>query len=240
MVVARGVSRDVADARADAGRRHQHADLSRVSLKPYGVLGTRLGANRAMLNAAPPPSDGATCFVDPAGLHFIQSSPGMAGGAAGAIYRFLGIQEAPAFPPPVVASVTGVGKAKHHAYVLPDGGGVAHCIHVVGPDLRTADYPSEEAAAAALTVVYTSVLAEFHSSGVGTLRMLPVSGGIFAGRFGPQMPRLTFAALGRALSELPASWWEVEGGEAHRALEMCIFDEADWDTFERAKEEAGG
>jgi hypothetical protein len=42
--------------------------------------------------------------VDPAGLPYLQppGKPGSAGGAAGAIYQWLGIHKDPAFPPDVV------------------------------------------------------------------------------------------------------------------------------------------
>ena len=43
--------------------------LSRaVRLRPYGVLGTRLEASGGMVAEVPPPTDGRTAFVDPAGL----------------------------------------------------------------------------------------------------------------------------------------------------------------------------
>ena len=73
--------------------------LSRaVRLRPYGVLGTRLEASGSMVSEVPPPTDGRTAFVDPAGLHHIQPPAGRpARAAAGAIYRFLGIADAPAF-----------------------------------------------------------------------------------------------------------------------------------------------
>ena len=71
-----------------------------LTIVPYGVLGTRMAQNGGMVNKAPPPSADLCAFVDPAGLSYIQRfGPAGAGGAAGAIYRFLGISNDPAFPP---------------------------------------------------------------------------------------------------------------------------------------------
>lgn len=46
--------------------------------------------------------------MDPAGLPFIQppGRPGLAGGAAGAIYKWLGILQDRAFPPDVVECIS--------------------------------------------------------------------------------------------------------------------------------------
>ena len=75
-------------------------------------------------------------ICDPAGLHHIQppGGPKGAGGAAGAIYKWLGIDQDEAFTDDVIAAVTRPGDAKHHQYTLR--GREAHVIHSVGPDLR--------------------------------------------------------------------------------------------------------
>ena len=102
--------------------------LSSIVLAPYGVLGTAMTKN-GMAQVTEPPS-GSVAFVDPAGLHYIRTGPSGAGGAAGAIYAYLGIDGDDAFPPAVVEAVTAPTQAKHHAY--PAGGdAVVHCIHVL-------------------------------------------------------------------------------------------------------------
>ena len=67
-------------------------------------------------NPAPPPGS-------PAGLHYIQppGGPRGAGGAAGAIYRYLGIAGDASFSPDIVQAVTAPGLAKCHEYTLADG-----------------------------------------------------------------------------------------------------------------------
>eukprot|EP00974_Lingulodinium_polyedra_P008671 828440-Lingulodinium_polyedra.AAC.1 len=52
-----------------------------------------------------PPSDDCV-IVDPAGLQYIRDGPAGVGGAAGAIYRWLGIRRNDAFPPEVRATIT--------------------------------------------------------------------------------------------------------------------------------------
>eukprot|EP00974_Lingulodinium_polyedra_P109881 10629294-Lingulodinium_polyedra.AAC.1 len=59
----------------------------------YGVLG---GNQEGTMISAP--TDDCV-IVDPAGLNYIREGPAGAGGAAGAIYRWLGIQRENAFPP---------------------------------------------------------------------------------------------------------------------------------------------
>jgi O-acetyl-ADP-ribose deacetylase (regulator of RNase III) len=55
-----------------------------------------------------------------------------------------------------------------------------HVIHAVGPDLRVGN-PSDADALSALTAAYRNILAQFDASSQPVLRLLPVSGGIFAG-----------------------------------------------------------
>eukprot|EP00439_Symbiodinium_sp_Y106_P003644 s2535_g1.t1 len=120
---------------------------------PYGVLGSSSAGAKA------PAPDATTAFVDPAGMHHIQGSPGNAGGAAGVIYKWLGISDAPTFPAPVVQAITAPLKAKFHAY----DDGKKKCIHVVGPDFRKRDYTREEAVAE-LAEAYFNVLVELLTS----------------------------------------------------------------------------
>lgn len=181
---------------------------------------------------------GDTAFVDPAGLVYIQDAgPRGAGGAAGAIYQFLGIRADASFPEPVRAEVTEEGRAKLHSYSLP-GGDTAHCIHVVGPDLRFQPDGIEsppalyEHAVTCLAAAYSSVLREFAAaSSLGALRLLPVSGGIFAGPFQPVIAKLTFDAISAALEKLPQPTAQAL---ASRRLGLCIFLESEYQAFRDA------
>ena len=57
-----------------------------------------------------------------------------------------------------------------------------------------------------------------------TLRLLPVSGGIFAGRFSGDVPRLTHRALRRGYAELPEATQRALL-EAGLRVELCVFDD---------------
>ena len=66
------------------------------------------------------------------------------------------------------------------------------------------------------------MLAEFAKARLGGLRMLPLSGGLFSGPFGAEMPRLTAAALRRAFDGLPDRTQHIV---SVARLDMCIFVE---------------
>jgi len=193
--------------------------VAHVKVVPYGVLGSSSSAGKV----APEP-DAETVFVDPAGLHYIRGGPGGAGGAAGAIYGWLGIASAPAFPQEVRASLTRSLQAKFHAY---GSSGEKKCIHVVGPDFRTGvatcctrPYTREEAEAE-LAEAYFNVFREFHASGLRRLRLLPISGGIFSGSFGGEIPQLTADALAAGFARLDE---DVQAWVLRADLELCVFD----------------
>eukprot|EP00969_Alexandrium_andersonii_P227815 10061493-Alexandrium_andersonii.AAC.1 len=112
-------------------------------------------------------------FVDPAGLHHIQTrGPKNAGGAAGYNYQWLGIRGDAAFPEDVRQAITREGQAKFHAY---GADGEKKCIHAVGPDFRDS-YATEEPAIQQLEEVYTYVFHELFTTRLKQLRLLPISG----------------------------------------------------------------
>ncbi|CAE8684237.1 unnamed protein product [Polarella glacialis] len=92
-------------------------------------------------------------IVDPAGLAYIQSSPGGAGGASGQLYQWLGITNDPSFPEPVKAGITGSLKAKFHSY-----GDTKHVIHAVGPNSQSSKCSWEDGLAE-LAQAYSVLLA---------------------------------------------------------------------------------
>mmetsp|Transcript_43366 Transcript_43366/g.140658 ORF Transcript_43366/g.140658 Transcript_43366/m.140658 type:complete len:213 (+) Transcript_43366:154-792(+) len=196
--------------------------LQRVQVVPYSVLGQQLVRGEGVVDRADPP-DASVVFCDPAGLPFIQrTGPGGAGGASGAIYDFLGIRDDDAFPEPVREAVTTVGLAKHHAYPQEEGGPL-HCIHTVGPNFNRrrddGSQHSREEAQGELAAAYKNVLCEFHAAASGEggptqLRLLPISGGIFAGPFADDIAPLTMDALGAAAAELPPAVPQ-EAGTGH-------------------------
>jgi hypothetical protein len=77
---------------------------------------------------------------------------------------------------------------------------------------------------------YANVLSEFAQTptSVNTLRLLPISGGIFAGRFKPRLPELTKSALVLGFSRVAP---EVQRAVASRRVQMCIFEEKELKDF---------
>ena len=103
------------------------------------VLGSQLTMSAVVKQRAAAPSQ-SEAFVDPAGLPYIRSGPAGAGGAAGAIYRHIGIGSDPAFPQPVQDGIQAEGDAKFHCYQNQH-----NVIHTVGPDLRVGNPTWEHA-----------------------------------------------------------------------------------------------
>ena len=196
----------------------------RLAVRPFGVLGTSLSST-GVKKVAPAPAPGLP-IVDPAGLHYIRTNgPRGAGGAAGSIYEWLGISEDQSFPRPVREAIRAPLQSKLHYY-----GGMKAVIHVVGPDFNGRDC-SREDALDELTEAYGATLREFARSKLGGLRMLPISGGIFAGPFAPELPSLTCKALRRAFDGLPSNLQHIV---SVARLDMCIFDDDEYDTYVHA------
>mmetsp|Transcript_28309 Transcript_28309/g.36613 ORF Transcript_28309/g.36613 Transcript_28309/m.36613 type:complete len:687 (-) Transcript_28309:193-2253(-) len=224
-------------------------DLIRgFSTCPYGVLGQQLTASKRFIDVAPfPASIPGLVFVDPAGLHHIQGAykdgvwvdggPRNAHGAAGAIYKAIGISDDPLFPQEVRTAIKKTGDAKYHKYIKksqddeePTDVLVIHC---VGPDLRK-DYPETNKpyeyheAVDALSNAYYNILSEFLKSGMPALRLLPVSGGIFSGIFGPLLPKITWDSITKSLMKLSL----VQVLELKRRdIEFCLFMEKELVDF---------
>ena len=120
-----------------------------------------------------------------------------------------------------------------------------HCIHTVGPMLGHGKYTWAEAVAK-LAGAYRNVLSQFVRFAVskvaadpapkGTpvrLRLLPISGGIFAGEYQRQIAPLTLAALQagigllteeeRSVLAMELQWEEGEEAEGAAQIELCVF-----------------
>lgn len=210
--------------------------LKEIIIVPYSVIGTQMTrSNRIIQKGAVP---GPHCmFVDPAGLPYIHNfGPRSAGGASGDIYRYIGIYEDSQFPRAVRNAVKVVGDAYCHTY-----SGTLHCCHVVGPNFTTMlPEPTEETALSMLTIVYTNIFRQFIRSRVQSLRLLPVSGGIYSGNFHQKMPLLTFMAIIQAVKKLKKREYKdlvdkITQAHDHGryAIEMCIFEENQLRDFQK-------
>lgn len=201
-----------------------------IEVAPWGVLGQAMGDSPWQPKQVAPKPDSSMMIVDPASSNVIEDdhySPGNAGGASGAIYRFLGIANDATFPPDVVATLRG-GKIAYKRYGYPDA---FHVIHVVGPDFKNApDGLVEQEAIDQLASVYLDILTAARIHGRQLLRILPVSSGIYAGRFRPQMPNITVAALLAAFELFeranPAHAKEL-APHGDRRIQLCIYDAKD-------------
>ena len=130
-----------------------------------------------------------------------------------------------------------------------------HCIHTVGPKLGHGKYTDAEAVWK-LAGAYRNVLSQFVRFAVskaaadpaptGTpvrLRLLPISGGLFAGEYQQDIAPLTLAALEEGIGLLTEEERGVlateQGGEGDAAegaaqIELCIFLEVELAAFKRA------
>lgn len=216
--VCRAMMQEVLD-RAEASKL-----FGAVQLEPYGVLGERSTLSRGVQRVGGSPTQG-TAIVDPAGLHFIQQhGPAAAGGASGAVYAYIALS---AFPETVRDTIRATGDACYHQYATAAGAPV-HCIHVVGPDLAVGEY-TRQTAAAALAKAYEAVFIAFAATGLRSLRLAPISSGIFAGPFASQAPALAAAAIKIALRRLPRA--TRNRLQKERTIHMCIFAEGAFSRF---------
>lgn len=203
----------------------QQKFLRKVKLSPYGVLGTQMNLQGGQGRIASEPTENMV-IVDPAGLNYIQSVASMAGGAAGSIYNWLGLKGA--FPEDVRRFVTKTCDAKYHEYTTPTGAS-KHVIHAVGPDFRQGEW-SEREAAIELSRAYRNVLHEFAQSEVDHLRLLPLSGGVFAGPLYNQLPPITQQALSMAFEQLHTYDREYVLRDK-KVIELCIFMDREYDQY---------
>jgi O-acetyl-ADP-ribose deacetylase (regulator of RNase III) len=201
--------------------------LPKVTVSAYGVLGDLHTKNGQNINKAPKPTEDMA-IVDPAGLPFIKSGPGGAGGASGGIYRWLGLDREPHFPEPVREKVTAATHAKF--YLHP---GKCVVIHTVGPNFTQSDESrlEQDEATGRLATTYMNMLKEFADSGVSKLRMLPVSSSIFAGKWDDLMPEMTAEALERGFADLEKE--DQDKVTSAESLEMCIFNEKEVEVYEQ-------
>eukprot|EP00808_Paulinella_micropora_P010482 g21474.t1 len=202
--------------------------LRRIHVVGYSVLGTQLGEGGAVKRAGDAPGPRHT-IVDPAGLPYVSGklSPQQAGAASKSIYSYLGLKDA--FPPEVKTAITSPCDAKYHCYQ-----GEKHCVHVVGPDFNQPPFLGMSVADAARSLgqAYQHVLQQAVLSPAPLLRLLPISGGVFAGAFRSAIAPLTFAALANGFLQVPDSV-RARLDKLER-VELCVFLAAELEAFQKA------
>lgn len=102
-------------------------------------------------------------------------------------------------------------------------------IHAIGPDFRVGKWTDREASLA-LSRGYRNILHEFVKSDCDTLRIAPLSGGIFSGPLYNQMPVLTQEGLAQGFDQLHEYDKEVLL-QPKKKIELCIFLLREWDTY---------
>ena len=95
-------------------------------------------------------------------------------------------------------------------------------VHAVGPDFRENDEEPVERLAAAYAEVLRLFVQERREVGATELRLLPISGGVFAGKYQGQFGHLTAQAMCSALQTMAPGEKQVLGSPAVK-LRMCIF-----------------
>ena len=137
-------------------------------------------------------------LVDPASLKFVTKvCPKNAGGASGAIYRWLGINKSKQFCTNVDDAFKTIGDVV--GITVPDKQKAV--IHAIGPGFRDREI-SEDQAVEELIKVYQNVLDLFAKSQQKCLMLVPICGGIQAGKLRSKMGDITLRALGEAFAEL--------------------------------------
>ena len=101
-------------------------------------------------------------------------------------------------------------------------------IHTVGPDFRRGEFRGQ-AGHDTLAQAYLSVFERFVEANKQTLRLLPISGGIFSG--GQPIPEMTAHALRRVVEYLVNKNPELLVELAKRDIWLCIFEEREWGDF---------
>lgn len=194
--------------------------LHKVSVRPYGVLGTTITLQGSLKREAPEP-DEATAVVDPAELMVVYNTTAKATGTSGAIYNWLGLRGV--FPNDVVLALGKMSDAKHHDYKDK------HVIHVVSPDLREGVW-SEREAAIELSRAYRNIIHEFVVSECDTLRVPPISDGTLSGDLFNQMPPITHEAFKMAFEQLHIFDKEYVL-RPDKKIDLCVFMNRDWDRY---------
>jgi len=199
--------------------RRLHNLIRRWRVKQYGVLGDQLTSRGTVQTGSHPTK--ACCILDAAGPDHIMGRKEVteASGASGGIYEFLG------FPP--------FAQSTSDAFAF--GGKKAHrvrhdkcdVIHAIGPNFRDMGIPSNDVVVVLLQEVYHGVFVEaagLSDDEVVSLRLLPLSSGIFGGAAIPGFHRLTWIAVIRAMDALPT---DLLSNVTELEVEWCIFAEKD-------------
>jgi len=206
-----------------------HPLLAQATVKPHGVLGTSVA----------PFTEIPAVVVDPAGWRYVGKTGEVkgAGGAAGAIYDWLGLKKTGGKFPAEVRQHFNTNteeeaetRAKYCAY------NTGMCvIHVVGPKIRTVQNALHD-----LSRTYVNVFDEFCKVFEGpaatsrppsqVLRLLPISSGIFLQnkKLDRYMPEITWSAIALAFGMLPAAQREIL---RNTSIEVCIFKKAEFKAY---------
>ena len=234
---------------ADTDCSYLNLNASMFYIRPYGVLGKQLTKKKAgekkaeEIKIAESPTADSYAFCDPAGLKYIKNESDVeyAEGASSAIYKWLQIKNNStvketinnSFSENVKKGITKETDAKYAEYTTSQNKNVI-CIHIVGPDFRTANDKNEDITNAIerLSTAYYNVLIEFILTEAPALRLLPISGEIFAGKFKDIMHQITYQSLNMACAMIASKNNDYAKHLCEKELNMCIYDEEDYNKYE--------
>jgi hypothetical protein len=98
--------------------------------------------------------------------------------------------------------------------------------------------PSQSEALTILTRAYKNIFREFARLRLLKLRLLPIAGGVFAGKFMKIIPQLTRAAISQAVLKLNKRDYnhlvnaiEQSHKNGSYAIELCIYEESQFCLF---------
>lgn len=212
-----------------------HPLLAQATVKPHGVLGI----------SAAPFTEIPAVVVDPAGWRYVGKTGEVkgAGGAAGAIYDWLGLKKTGGkFPAEVRQhfSANTEEEAETRAKFCAYNTGM-YVIHVVGPKIRNVQNALHD-----LSRTYVNVFDEFCKVYEGpattsrpatqVLRLLPVSSGIFLQnkKLERYMPEITWSSIALAFGMMPAAQREIL---RNSSIEVCIFKNSEFKAYEQKLKE---
>ena len=223
----------------DGNEQQQQHQQPPVHFRPFSVLGSRLSPEGISVRCEKRLDIKNTCFVDAARLDVISNGPTGATGESKEIYSFLGISADESFHNSVQTAITEPTQAKYRQYLRGSSWHqeALHTIHAVGPNFAGPNFAGGRhtwnQAAGLLAQTYANVLTQFaQHTNVPYLRLLPISGGQFAGRLKPWFPELTRAALARGFAMLsPGDRRDIT---ENRTVLMCVRDATEHTRYQHA------
>ncbi|MDA8609567.1 hypothetical protein N9L19_01475 [bacterium] len=152
------------------------------------------------------------------------SGPRGAKGTSKYVHKLASTSKRRNFPKGVLGAISQAGQAKVYKYES------VKVTHAAGPDYRDQRILLRTAQTQFIKA-YVAVLGEFVYSGMGGLRMPPLSSGAGAGTLTAAMPHLTAESISMAHTMLTT---EQRAWLLKPNIDLCMFEESELEAYERA------